>query len=368
MIKIKADILKPFVEKCTSNSTITDMRLCFTKKGLEMTHKDEPGVIFIAGILNKSAFAQYEECVISLPVTSAVIETLKSFNDNIINIVHDDHTVRILDENGGIDLVQAETVTSAQEGIPDLSYDNKILVKKSMIDTLMARDKIIKSDNVSIKVCDKELVMEIGKESNKAHTKAISGYDGEVSSIFDLPYFKKLTEKLDPIFDLSLSNEGLPAKIEEKTDKYHIIYFLTPMSENDIRERATERVKTSMEDKKMEEENKSSENTEAKEEVKSTEKTEEAPTEAESTEAVADGASEEAKEEAPAEAPAKPAEAPAESTDDGASKEAESTEATQGAKDLKDVPNDITDEEAKKADAEAPAESTEAPAESEKSE
>ena len=131
--KIKANVLKDFIKKSTVNGTIEDCKLEFKENGLNMCHKDQPGVILVAGVLDKKAFNTYEEMELPIKNSKVLIAVLGTFSDNIINIVKVDNMVKFQDENGGIDLSLAEEVMCFKEGVPELEYDNKVLIKKSMI-------------------------------------------------------------------------------------------------------------------------------------------------------------------------------------------------------------------------------------------
>jgi len=228
MIKIKANVLREFLLKTTANGTITDGKLQFTEKGLEMYHKDEPGVICVCGVLNKANFPEYETMSFNVKSTDQILKGLKTMKDNMINIVKKDNIVKILDENGGFDLSLAENVQLFREGgVPGLEYDHSILVKKSMVEDIIEKSKIVSSDEMRILNKDKKLRFIVGNESDSAHSEAMSSVDKEYGSEFEITFINTLSPVLDPIFNLSIGAE-LPSKIEEKTDKYTVVYFLTP--------------------------------------------------------------------------------------------------------------------------------------------
>jgi len=232
VIKIKANMLKDFIKKSTVNGTIEDCKLNFKENGLNMIHKDQPGVILVAGVLDRKAFNSYEELEINIKSSKTLISVLGTFGDNIINIVQEDNMVRFMDENGGIDLSTAEEVICYKDGIPELEYDNKVLIKKSMIKTISERNNIVKSDEVKVLLKDKKIIFKVGKEIDKAEVSEIANSDKEVETNFDWSYFKTLTDEMDTIVDLSLSPE-LPSKFEEKSDMYSIQYYLTPINEKE---------------------------------------------------------------------------------------------------------------------------------------
>ena len=232
VLKIKSDLFKTFIKKATANGLIENCKLQFKEDGLHMVHKDQPGVVLIAGILSKEAFNEYETMDISIKSSSTLISVLTSFKDNLINIAISDNMVRFMDENGGIDLAMAEEVTCFKDGAPDLKYDTKVIVKKSMIATITERNNIIKSDEIKISIKDKKLLFNIGKEVDKAEVSELTNCEKDISADFDLPYFKSLTAEMDAIVDLSLSNE-FPSMFEEKSDKYTINYYLTAISEKE---------------------------------------------------------------------------------------------------------------------------------------
>jgi hypothetical protein len=231
MLKIKASELLNFIKKTTADGQVEDCSLRLKPEGLSMIHKDEAGVILIGGVLSKSSFSEYEEMVINVKDTKVLLDTLKSFKDNIINIVKKDNMMRILDEDGGFDLALAESVKCVKDAIPEFAYDNKSLIKKSSVLTILERNKIVKSDEIKVNMENKEITFEIGKESDKAHTKTLTSYEGKKNVSFDYTYFQTIVSNLDPVFDISFDKD-FPSLVEEKTDKYTIKYFLTPMSES----------------------------------------------------------------------------------------------------------------------------------------
>ena len=230
--KIKANILKEFIRKSTVNGTIEDCKLEFKSGGLNMCHKDQPGVILVVGVLDKKAFNTYEEMELPIKNSKVLISVLSTFSDNIINIIKVDNMVKFQDENGGIDLSLAEEVMCFKDGVPELEYDNKVLVKKSMVKIISDRNGIVKSDEIKVVIKDKKITLKIGKEIDKAEVSEIVNTDKEVEANFDWSYFKTLTDEMDSIVDLSLSTE-LPSKFEEKSEMYTIQYFLTPITETE---------------------------------------------------------------------------------------------------------------------------------------
>lgn len=231
MIKIQADKLKTFVEKCTANGTIQSCNLNFQKDGLFMQNKDEDFVICISGLLAKNNFAEYEEMILNMPSSTILLKTLGTFDKNVINIVQKENMVRFMDENGGVDLTLAEKVDCYVESLPELEYDNKFIVKKSTMETIIERQKLVDSDNmVEVINKNKKLTFKMGKMSNLAESFVQSTEEKEIRTLFNLEYFEKLINKMDPIVDLSI-NQELPSKFEENNDKYRIIYFLTPITE-----------------------------------------------------------------------------------------------------------------------------------------
>jgi hypothetical protein len=232
VIKIKANILKDFIKKSTVNGTIEDCKLEFKKDGLNMCHKDQPGVILVVGMLDKKAFNTYEEMELPIKNSKTLISVLGTFSDNIINIIKADNMVKFQDENGGIDLSLAEEVICFKDGVPELEYDNKVLVKKSMVKVISDRNGIVKSDEVKVVIKDKKIYLKIGKEIDKAEVSEMANTDKNIEANFDWTYFKTLTDEMDSIVDLSLSNE-LPSKFEEKSEMYTIQYYLTPITESE---------------------------------------------------------------------------------------------------------------------------------------
>lgn len=232
VLKVKADVLKDFIKKTTASGSIEDCKLEFKDNGLNMCHKDTPGVILIAGVLDKKVFQQYEVVTIPIKSSKTLITVLTTFKDNLINIVVDKNMIKIMDENGGIDLALAEQVSCHKEGIPSLEYDNSVVVKKSMIDLIIQRNNIINSDEVKVIVENKKLFFKIGKEVDKAEVSEITNSSANVKADFDFSYFKNLTSEMDSIVDLSLSTE-LPSRFEENSLNYKIQYYLTPITEKE---------------------------------------------------------------------------------------------------------------------------------------
>lgn len=232
VLKVKADKLMNFVKKSTASGMIEDCKLEFKMDGLHMCHKDQPGVILIAGVLDKSVFNEYEEMNISIKNAKTLITVLSTFKDNLINIIKENNMVKIMDDNGGIDLALAEQVSCHKDGVPDLKYESNVIIKKSMIDTIMQRNSIINTDEIKVSVKDSKLLFNIGKEVDKAEVSEITNCENNIEVDFDLPYFQKLTSIMDQIVDLSLSTE-YPSRFEEKSNNYTIQYYLTAISERE---------------------------------------------------------------------------------------------------------------------------------------
>jgi hypothetical protein len=231
MIKVKASELKDFVVKCTADGLIQDCVLNFTDKGLEMVHTDSQGVIYIAGLMDKKCFSEYENIKLEIKSTKPFINALATFKDSIINIHKKDLSAKIIDEDGGFDFSLAEKVVCVREGIPQLEYNNSIIIKQSLFNSLFSRNNIVKTDEVLVSISNKEVKFIIGKESDKAEVKTITTYEGELKEFYDWNYFKDLTSNLGLVFDMSVGKDGVPTKFTEKTDKFSIVYFLTPISE-----------------------------------------------------------------------------------------------------------------------------------------
>jgi len=230
-LKIKASTLHSFLVKTTANGLVTDCKLVFGENALEMKHKDPPGVIYIGGFLDKSAFVEYEPMTLEMKSTETVLKILAMFKDNVINIVRNDNMAKIQDETSSFDLALAEKVACHKEGpIPALDYDNTLLCKKSMADQIVKSSSVVKSDSIVVANENKVLSFSIGKESDKAQVTCATPVDEKKTTTFDLGYFQKLTSNMDIIFDLSIG-DNVPSKFHEKTDKYECTYFITPVRE-----------------------------------------------------------------------------------------------------------------------------------------
>jgi hypothetical protein len=232
VMKIKANTLKEFIRKTTVDGAIEDCKLEFKENGLNMIHKDQPGVILVAGILDKKAFTSYEVMEVPIKNSSTLIAVLNTFGDNLINIVKSDLLVKFVDENGGIELAMAEDVTCHKDGIPEIEYDNKVLIKKSMIKTISERNKIVNSEEIKVILKDRKIFLKVGKETDKAEVSELANCDKEIEANFDWDYFKNLTDEMDTIVDLSLRTD-IPSRFEEKSELYTIQYYLTPRTERE---------------------------------------------------------------------------------------------------------------------------------------
>lgn len=228
VLKVKANVLRDFVVKSTANGLINDCKLTFGDKGLTMSHKDQPGVILIQSFLDKSAFSEYNVITVSVKDTQRFIKSLKTFGENMVNIVAENNMMKIMDENGGFELAMAESVSCVFDKPLNLPHEYKVLVKKSTVENIVERSKIIQSEDVRVLNRNKTLAFQIGKESDLAQTQMISSEEREFSILFDLVYFKTLVENFDPVFDMHIGTAEIPAKFEEKTQTYSIAYYLTP--------------------------------------------------------------------------------------------------------------------------------------------
>lgn len=232
VLKIEANKLREFIVKTTADGLVKDCYLDFKEDGLHMSHKDEQGVVLIVGVLDKSNFKGYDPVNLVIKDSNVFIKSLKTFGDNLLNIVKKDNMVRIFDENGGFDLALAESVDCHfDKPVPGLEYNNTILVKKSMVTGIVERSSIVKSESILVQNVGKELIFQIGEETDHADVRMPTSVEQDVTTSFDLEYFKNLTKNFDTVFDLSIGFDGVPSKFVEKNDKYSIIYFLTPVGE-----------------------------------------------------------------------------------------------------------------------------------------
>lgn len=232
VLKIEANKLKEFIVKTTADGLVKNCLLAFKEDGLHMAHKDEQGVVLIIGILDKSNFKGYEVIDLTVKDTNVLIKSLKTFSDSLLNIVKNENMVRIFDDNGGFDLALAESVDCHYDKpVPGLEYNNSILVKKSMVTGIVERSTIVKSESILVQNVEKELIFQIGEETDHADVRMPTVVDQNVTATFDLEYFKNLSKNFDTVFDLSIGFDGVPSKFVEKNDKYSILYFLTPVGE-----------------------------------------------------------------------------------------------------------------------------------------
>ena len=228
--KIKAENLKRFLKKTTANATIEDCKLKFTVDGLEMQHKNMQGTIFIKGVLPKTSFDEYETMEINIKNTETLLKVLDTFGDNIINIVKENDMIRIMDSNGGIDLSVAEAIECYKETAPELEYTNAFVMKKSMIDTIVKRNSIIKSDEITMELKDKKVKLDIGDRIDKANVYENVTSEEEVKATFEFALFDKLTSQMDILLDVSLSNDK-PTRFTENSEDYSIEYYLINIDE-----------------------------------------------------------------------------------------------------------------------------------------
>lgn len=230
-LKVKAEIIRNFLVKTTADGLVKDCKLVFGAKGLEMMHKDENGVVLIQGLLDKSVFGEYEEMTLEVKDTNTLLKALRTFKDNLLNIVRENNMAKIFDENGGFDLALAEQVDCHfDKELPALEFNNTILTKKSMVTGIAERQGIVASETVLVQNANKELVFQVGEQVDHAQVRMPTNCDVEVSAVFDADYFNKLAKNFDAVFDLSIGFEGTPSRFVEKTDKYAITYYLTPQT------------------------------------------------------------------------------------------------------------------------------------------
>lgn len=228
-LKIKADVLKNFLEKTTVDGMISDCLLTFGKDGLEVGNKDMPGIIAIKGLFGKTNFTEYTECELKVKSSKNLISALSTFGTKIINIVKENNMMRLMDENGGYDFVEAEEITCKLEKLPNLEYDNHVAVDKNVVKDILAKNNIIKDERIVIATKDKQLFFRVGKEVDKAEVKTTYVDDTEKIASFNIEYFSKMANEFDGVFDMYLDSEK-PVKFTEKTDKFSIEYYLCPIS------------------------------------------------------------------------------------------------------------------------------------------
>jgi hypothetical protein len=234
MIKVKANILRDFLKKTTAQGLVSNGKLVFSDKGLNMCHKDEMGVILIAGNLTKVNFVELEACELNVKSMDSLLKVLNTFRENIVNIVVQKNAFRVMDESSGYDIVMAEEVSCFREkGLPEITYDNKTLLKKEVMDKVLEMSGIVKSQNVTISNNAKKLTLQVGEETDKAQATTFSNFEAEKKTVFNIDYFKKLTGDMGLIVDFSMGDGATPSKFEEKAEKYDVTYFITPITETE---------------------------------------------------------------------------------------------------------------------------------------
>jgi len=234
MIKVKANILKNFIQKTTGNELIQDCKLNFTEKGLVMTHKDSPGIIFISGTLYKTNFVEYEEMSIDIKSTITLIKTLKSFKDNVINIIKEGNMAKFFDASGSLDLATAEMIECFKDVKLDFKYDNISTIPKIVIDTVIERNSIVATEEMMINIENKQVSFVLGQESDVAQTHCDTRFEGKKSVLLNFDYFSKLAGVFDTVFNMSIhDDEKTPMKFSEKTNEYEIDYYLTPKNSSE---------------------------------------------------------------------------------------------------------------------------------------
>ena len=234
-IKVNANDFLVFLKKTTANGLVEDCKLKFTNNGLEMQHINIKKNILIDGNFPKDNFDAYENTEINIKNTETLLKALVTFGDTMINIVVKDNMVRIMNSTGGIDLSQAENVecydAESIEKVTDIEYDNALVIKKSMIDTIIKLNSIIKSEQIIVELKDKKVSFNIGDKIDKANVHENVTSDKECRAVFEFTLFQKLTSQMDMLIDLSLAAE-VPTRFVENSDKHTITYYLMSSEED----------------------------------------------------------------------------------------------------------------------------------------
>jgi hypothetical protein len=235
VLKVNANDFLVFLKKTTANGLVEDCKLKFTNNGLEMQHINQQRNILIDGNFPKENFDSYENTTINIKNTETLLKVLSTFGDVLINIVVKDNMVKIMDATGGIDLSQAEKVEcyddAAVEKVSNIEYDNAVVIKKSMIDTIVKRNNIIKAEQVIVELKDKKITFSIGDKIDTANTHENVTSDKECKAVFEFALFQRLASQMDMLIDLSLSSDT-PSRFVENTEKHTITYYLMSSDED----------------------------------------------------------------------------------------------------------------------------------------
>ena len=236
MIKIEANKLLKFFNKVSVNNTLIDAKLQFKEDGLYVCGKDAAGVLATDGFFKKENFTEYEIVEINIKDTTKFAMALSNQGSDIINIVKEENMINIIDKNGSLNLVEAESISSYEEGMKEkftgLTYEGSVDILKSNINDIMNKNKIVKGNSITIENVNKELFFKIGEEIDKAETKSISVLESEIKTKFQMSYFELITGVIADNVIFKFGIDGLsPAKIEEVDPMYSINYYLAPLSE-----------------------------------------------------------------------------------------------------------------------------------------
>jgi hypothetical protein len=231
--QIRANVLKTFIDKATVNGLVEDCKLVFTDNGISMRHKDLPGVILVEAELSKDAFEVFEKVSdINVKNSKTLSSVLKTFGENIVQIVVKDNQVVFQTENGGYQLTLAEDVVCYKDKSPELSYAGETFIPVGQLKLIVERNKIVNSDLVYVTNKDSQLALKVGKESDTADVIISSDITDEIATQFDATYFEEITKVFNEVATVSLDSKK-PSKFVEKANGMTVTVYISKLVTND---------------------------------------------------------------------------------------------------------------------------------------
>lgn len=229
--QIKANVLKTFIDKATVNGLIEDCKLVFGPNGIDMLHKDLPGIILVDAHLDAEAFEQYENgFTIEVKNSLMLSKILKTFDAEIIQITKEGSQALFQTEKGGYQLTLAEDVICWKEQKPELDYENVSVIPASQLNKIVERNKIVNHDTVYTILQANKFHLKVGKENDEASVIIDTEAKGEYVTQFDSVYFEKITAVFNDVVKISLDN-AKPSKFTESVDKMTVTVYLTKLAD-----------------------------------------------------------------------------------------------------------------------------------------
>ena len=232
MLKINVAILVDFLKKIKMENPVelTDIKLNFSDKGLEVTEFDISQTVFVNGLLNKDVFVEYESIgELGIGDIKSVIAILNKFKE--VELIKDNNKL-IIKENSKKVTFELLDLSFLKQDVPKLpvfDFTSVLNLEENSLNKFINDASINGSFNIIFDCNLKEKEIRISNSGKYKFSEILKNdkVNQDISLNFGMPFVGAVSNLTNEVV-LSIGKD-IPVRIDEETEHSKISIVVAPL-------------------------------------------------------------------------------------------------------------------------------------------